>query len=90
MLYIYIYIRDILNIKNYKNCKNVCQIPRYQNTYRLEPYKTFKYETVDLILMDVMRNYLTGLKYQPQTCMRICQKMSTEVRDRICRKYYDR
>ncbi|KAM0728069.1 Dynein light chain Tctex-type 5 [Formica fusca] len=66
------------------------KIPRYQNTYRLEPYKTFKYETVDLILMDVMRNYLTGLKYQPQTCMRICQKMSTEVRDRICRKYYDR
>lgn len=68
----------------------ICQIPRYQNTYRLEPYKPFKCETVDLILIDVMRNYLTGLKYHPQTCTQICQKMSAEVRDKIYRKYYDR
>lgn len=68
----------------------ICQIPRYQNTYRLEPYKPFKYETVDLILIDVMWNYLNGLKYHPQTCMQICQKMSAEVRDRVCRKNYDR
>ncbi|XP_019884479.2 tctex1 domain-containing protein 1 [Camponotus floridanus] len=66
------------------------KIPRYQNTYRLEPYKSFKYETVDLILIDVMRNYLSGLKYHPETCTQICQKMSAEVRDRICRKNYDR
>ncbi|XP_071650117.1 dynein light chain Tctex-type 5-like [Temnothorax longispinosus] len=66
------------------------KIPRYQNTYRLEAYKPFKCEIVDIILIDVMRDYLVGLKYQPQVCMQICQRMSEEVRDKIFRKYYDR
>ncbi|KAL6424606.1 hypothetical protein ACFW04_009948 [Cataglyphis niger] len=64
--------------------------PRYQNTYRLEPYKAFKCEIVDQILMDVMQHYLTDMKYQPQTCMQMCEKISAETRDRIYRKYYDR
>ncbi|XP_029168989.1 tctex1 domain-containing protein 1-like [Nylanderia fulva] len=75
---------------SFRTGKGGFKIPRYQNTYRLQPYKPFKCETVDLILIDVMRNYLTGLKYEPQVCTRICQKMSAEVRDRIYRKYYDR
>ncbi|XP_072763643.1 dynein light chain Tctex-type 5-like [Anoplolepis gracilipes] len=75
---------------SFRIAKGGFKIPKYQNTYRLEPYKFFKCETVDLILIDVMQNYLTGLKYHPEICMRICQKMSAEVRDKIGRKYYDR
>ncbi|XP_011875299.1 PREDICTED: tctex1 domain-containing protein 1-like [Vollenhovia emeryi] len=66
------------------------KVPKYQNTYRLEAYKPFKCEVVDLILIGVMQEYLASLKYHPQICMQICQRMSEEVRDKICRKFYDR
>jgi len=68
----------------------IFQIPKYQNTYRLEPYKPFKCEIVDMILIDVMQDYLVGLKYQSQVCMQMCQKMSEEVRYKICREFYNR
>ncbi|XP_018373176.1 PREDICTED: tctex1 domain-containing protein 1-like [Trachymyrmex cornetzi] len=70
--------------------KSGFKTPRYQNTYRLEACKPFKSEIVDTILIDVMQDYLVGLKYQSQVCMRICQRMSEEVRDKICREFYDR
>ncbi|XP_019700674.1 tctex1 domain-containing protein 1-B-like [Harpegnathos saltator] len=66
------------------------KIPRYQNTYQLEPIKKFNAELVDKILINVMRSYLIGIKYHPQICIQICQKMSAEVRDQIYRKFYDR
>jgi len=70
--------------------KIIFQIPRYQNTYRLEACNPFHSEVVDIILINVMQDYLIGLKYQPQVCMQICQRMSEEVRDKICAKFYDR
>ncbi|EGI64443.1 hypothetical protein G5I_07111 [Acromyrmex echinatior] len=70
--------------------KSGIKIPKYENTYRLEPCKPFKSEIVDMILIDVMQDYLIGLKYQSQVCMQICQKMSEEVREKICREFYDR
>ncbi|XP_039312791.1 tctex1 domain-containing protein 1-like [Solenopsis invicta] len=66
------------------------QIRKYQNTYRLDAHKPFKCEVVDTILINVMQDYLTGLKYHPQACMKICRKMSEEVRDKIMKKFYDR
>lgn len=68
--------------------KIIFQIPRYQNTYRLEAYKSFNCEVVDKILIDVMQEYLVNVKYQPQVCMQICKRMSEEVRDKIYRKLY--
>ncbi|XP_018403654.1 PREDICTED: tctex1 domain-containing protein 1-like [Cyphomyrmex costatus] len=74
----------------FRTDKSGFKIPKYQNTYRLEAYKPFNSEVVDKILIDVMQDYLIGLKYQSQVCMQICQRMSKEVRDKICRELYDR
>ncbi|XP_014476202.1 PREDICTED: uncharacterized protein LOC106745264 [Dinoponera quadriceps] len=70
--------------------KGGIKIPRYQNTYQLEPIRKFNGELVDKILIDVMQNYLVGTKYHSQMCMQICQKMSAEVRDQIYKKFYER
>ncbi|KAL6253978.1 hypothetical protein P5V15_014047 [Pogonomyrmex californicus] len=67
-----------------RNGLKIFRILRYQNTYRLEAYKPFKCEIVDAILIDVMRDYLTGLSISD---LQICQKMLEEVRNKICRKY---
>ncbi|XP_026827345.1 tctex1 domain-containing protein 1-like, partial [Ooceraea biroi] len=74
----------------FRRTKSGLKIPRYHNTYRLKSYNPFNCEVTDKILMDVMQNYLTNLKYQPEVCMRICQQMSAEVRDIIYKKNYDR
>ncbi|XP_020284338.1 tctex1 domain-containing protein 1-like [Pseudomyrmex gracilis] len=73
-----------------KAIKLKIKIPKYQNTYRLESFNPFQCEVVDKILREVMQNYLSGLKYHPQVCLNTCQKISNEVRDKICRKNYDR
>ncbi|XP_012226792.2 dynein light chain Tctex-type 5-like [Linepithema humile] len=70
--------------------KSGFKVPRYQNTYRLKPYKPFQCEVVDKILINVMRRYLISLKYEPEFCMQICKEISTEVCEKICKKFYDR
>ncbi|XP_011699171.1 PREDICTED: tctex1 domain-containing protein 1-like isoform X2 [Wasmannia auropunctata] len=70
--------------------KSSLKTPRFQNTYRLEACKPLKSEVIDMILIDVMQDYLTGVKYHPQVCMQLCQRISEEVRDKICKKFYDR
>ncbi|XP_032674654.1 uncharacterized protein LOC116845723 [Odontomachus brunneus] len=81
-----LYRRSVL----FRTGKGGFKIPRYQNTYQLEPIRKFNGELVDKILINVMKNYLIGVKYHPEICMQICQKMSAEVRDQIYRKSYDR
>ncbi|XP_011699175.1 PREDICTED: uncharacterized protein LOC105456664 isoform X5 [Wasmannia auropunctata] len=46
--------------------KSSLKTPRFQNTYRLEACKPLKSEVIDMILIDVMQDYLTGVKYHPQ------------------------
>ncbi|XP_023290823.1 tctex1 domain-containing protein 3 [Orussus abietinus] len=66
-------------------------IPRYQNSYRLEPYRRFEPEAVDKILRDVMEKKLPILTtYQHQLVTRLAAEISTEVLRAISRKDYDR
>ena len=71
-------------------CIEIKKVPRYQNTYRLAPYNPFDPEVVDKILEEIMKATLTGIKYQPDVCLKLCQDMSAEVRSRICKKGFDR
>ncbi|XP_015595240.2 tctex1 domain-containing protein 1-like [Cephus cinctus] len=74
----------------YRSTKGGFKVPRYQNTYRLASYNPFKCEVVDKILEDVMTMTLKGMKYNPAVCMKLCQDMSIEIRNRIFKKDYDR
>lgn len=66
------------------------QVPRYQNTYRLVPNHRFNHEIVDSILDNVMNETLTGIKYNSEACVKLCQEMSKTVRSRIYKKDFDR
>ncbi|XP_043280306.1 dynein light chain Tctex-type 5-like isoform X2 [Venturia canescens] len=73
----------------FRTDKTGYKVPRYQNSYRLGSYNPFNCEAVENILDDVMKN-LSGIKYNPAVCMKLCQDMSAEVRSRIHKKDYDR
>ncbi|XP_046491020.1 dynein light chain Tctex-type 5-like [Neodiprion pinetum] len=74
----------------YRSAKGGFKIPRYQNSYRLDAHNPWKQEVVDKVLEDVMTTTLTGMKYNPEVCMKLCQDMTAEIRNRIYRKDYDR
>ncbi|KAL0115582.1 hypothetical protein PUN28_010830 [Cardiocondyla obscurior] len=74
----------------FRRDKNNSKIPRYQNTYRLEPYKRWNFKIVDKILINRMQEYLANWKYEPLTCVEMCQKISEDVRDKIYKLCYDR
>ncbi|XP_046601301.1 dynein light chain Tctex-type protein 2-like [Neodiprion lecontei] len=74
----------------YRSAKGGFKIPRYQNSYRLHAHNPWKQEVVDKVLEDVMTTTLTGMKYNPEVCMKLCQDMTAEIRNRIYRKDYDR
>ncbi|XP_012261480.2 dynein light chain Tctex-type 5-like [Athalia rosae] len=74
----------------YRNTKGGFKIPKYQNSYRLNAYNPFKHEAIDKILEEVITTTLTGMKYNPEVCMKLCQDMTAEIRNRVYRKDYDR
>ncbi|XP_046751137.1 dynein light chain Tctex-type 5-like [Diprion similis] len=74
----------------YRSVKGGFKIPRYQNSYRLYAHNPWKQEVVDKVLEEVMTTTLTGMKYNPEVCMKLCQDMTAEIRNRIYRKDYDR
>ncbi|XP_043675661.1 dynein light chain Tctex-type protein 2B-like [Vespula pensylvanica] len=67
------------------------QIPVYQNTYRLEPFKSFSANTVDKIISAVMESKLSLLSvYHPDNASKLSMEISNDVYRAINKKDYDR
>ncbi|XP_018351750.1 PREDICTED: tctex1 domain-containing protein 2-like isoform X1 [Trachymyrmex septentrionalis] len=67
------------------------KIPRYQNTYRLEPFRAFHAVTVDKIVRDVMEIKLSAItSYQPDQTSKLCLEIASDVLKAVCKKDYDR
>ncbi|KAG5309461.1 TC1D1 protein, partial [Acromyrmex insinuator] len=66
------------------------QIPRYQNTYRLESYKAFHAVAVDKIIRDVMEIKLSTItSYQPDQTSKLCLEIAGDVLKAVYKKDYD-
>ncbi|XP_008216121.1 tctex1 domain-containing protein A isoform X1 [Nasonia vitripennis] len=66
------------------------KVPKYQNTFRLEPYLRFHCEVSDKILAACMNEALQGQGYNPETSSDLCRNLAADVRDRLYRTDYDR
>lgn len=67
------------------------QIPRYQNTYRLEPFKAFHAAAVDKIVRDVMEIKLSAItSYQSDQTSKLCLEIASDVLKAVGKKDYDR
>ncbi|EGI66366.1 hypothetical protein G5I_05175 [Acromyrmex echinatior] len=67
------------------------EIPRYQNTYRLESYKAFHAVAVDKIIRDVMEIKLSTItSYQPDQTSKLCLEIAGDVLKAVYKKDYDR
>ncbi|XP_053972970.1 dynein light chain Tctex-type protein 2B-like isoform X1 [Hylaeus volcanicus] len=67
------------------------QIPKYQNTYRLESFDSFNAEAVDKIVLQVMEDKLsTVTSYQPSEMGKLCKEIGAELQKAIGKKDYDR
>ncbi|XP_014214997.1 tctex1 domain-containing protein 1 [Copidosoma floridanum] len=70
--------------------KGKFKTPKYQNSYRLEPYLPFKFEFSDKLLVQTMTQKLENLRYDPETCVELCQSMAGEIREKLYKTDYDR
>ncbi|KAG7198240.1 hypothetical protein KM043_005644 [Ampulex compressa] len=71
--------------------KEGMKIPRYQNTYRLEPFRTFHTEVVDQIVRSTMESKLSSTtSYQPENSSKLCFEIAADVQKAIGKKDYDR
>ncbi|XP_018401650.1 PREDICTED: tctex1 domain-containing protein 2-like [Cyphomyrmex costatus] len=67
------------------------KIPRYQNTYRLEPFRAFHSVAVDKIVRDVMEIKLSAItSYQPDQTSKLCLEIASDVLKAVGKKDYDR
>ncbi|KAL2714296.1 dynein light chain Tctex-type 5-like [Vespula squamosa] len=70
---------------------NKIKIPIYQNTYRLEPFKSFSISVVDNIVSTVMENKLSPISvYHPDNACKLSMEISKDVFKAINKKDYDR
>ncbi|KAL2743573.1 dynein light chain Tctex-type protein 2B-like [Vespula maculifrons] len=70
---------------------NKLKIPVYQNTYRLEPFRSFSANTVDNIISAVMESKLSLLSvYHPDNASKLSMEISNDVYRAINKKDYDR
>ncbi|XP_035738984.1 tctex1 domain-containing protein 1-like [Vespa mandarinia] len=70
---------------------NQLKIPKYQNTYRLEPFRSFCVETVDNIVSTVMENKLSLFSfYQSDNASKLSMEISNDVFKAINKRDYDR
>ncbi|XP_033336591.2 dynein light chain Tctex-type 5 [Megalopta genalis] len=63
---------------------------KYQNTYRLEAYNPFKVDPVDRIVKTTMINKLEDISYDPATCLKACESVAADIRDKIKKLTFDR
>ncbi|XP_012054101.1 PREDICTED: uncharacterized protein LOC105617138 [Atta cephalotes] len=67
------------------------KISKYQNTYRLEPFRAFHAVAVDKIIRDVMEIKLSAItSYQPDQTSKLCLEIASDVLKAVCKKDYDR
>ncbi|KAI4498825.1 hypothetical protein M0802_006000 [Mischocyttarus mexicanus] len=67
------------------------KIPKYQNTYRLEPFRFFHVETVDDIVRNILENKLSSvLIYHPDNASKLSMEIANDVLRAINRREYDR
>ncbi|KDR12956.1 tctex1 domain-containing protein 2-like [Zootermopsis nevadensis] len=60
------------------------------NTYHLEAKNPFKPNCVKQVIRALIDKELEGVKYNPETCTRLCLTLSEELRSRIKVLGYDR
>ncbi|XP_011151687.1 tctex1 domain-containing protein 1 [Harpegnathos saltator] len=67
------------------------KIPRYQNTFRLLPFKAFHALTVDKIVRGVMERKLSAItSYEPDQASKLCLEIAADVLKTVVKKDYDR
>ncbi|XP_076237787.1 dynein light chain Tctex-type protein 2B [Calliopsis andreniformis] len=67
------------------------KIPKYQNTYRLESFRSFKAEVVDEIVENLMTKKLsTVTSYHPNEMSKMCLEIGSDLQKAISKKDYDR
>jgi hypothetical protein len=60
------------------------------NTYRLEAKTPFKPDHVKQMICTLIDKELDGVKYDPETCVKLCLTLSAELRSRVKILEYDR
>jgi outer membrane receptor for ferric coprogen and ferric-rhodotorulic acid len=65
------------------------KVPKYQNSYWLDPYLPFRYEVSDKILAQVMTDTLKDEQYSENT-VNLCRNIAADVLDRLYKTDYDR
>lgn len=67
------------------------QVPKYQNSYRLEPYNRFNPEVVDKIVKTAMDNRLsTVTSYDPSEATKLSKDVAGDVLKALVKRDYDR
>ncbi|XP_032673372.1 tctex1 domain-containing protein 2-like [Odontomachus brunneus] len=67
------------------------KIPKYQNTFRLLPFKAFHALAVDKIVRDVMETKLLAIRsYEPDQASKLCLEIAADVLKAVGKKDYDR
>ncbi|XP_017876750.1 tctex1 domain-containing protein 2-like [Ceratina calcarata] len=67
------------------------KIPKYQNTYRLESFRKFDVEVIDMMVENVMVRKLSPVTaYHPNQMSRLCSDIGSDLQTALCRKDYDR
>ncbi|XP_072763118.1 dynein light chain Tctex-type protein 2 [Anoplolepis gracilipes] len=74
---------------NEKTCEDN-EVPKYQNTYRMEPQNPFKADLADKIVKSVMNNRLDELAYDDTVVAKLCGDIASEIRRRVKKLNFDR
>ncbi|XP_043599323.1 uncharacterized protein LOC122575037 isoform X2 [Bombus pyrosoma] len=72
------------------NHDNEREAPKYQNTYRLNAYNPFKIDPVDKIVKTIMISKLEDISYNAVECLKLCELVATEIREKIKTLKFDR
>ncbi|XP_071870813.1 dynein light chain Tctex-type 5 [Bombus fervidus] len=72
------------------NHDNEREAPKYQNTYRLNAYNPFKIDPVDKIVKTIMITKLEDISYNAVECLKLCELVATEIREKIKILNFDR
>ena len=56
--------------------------PKLENSYQMEPKKTFDMAKVTDLADVVLKEYLTDLEYEPNMCKAICQDIAAVIMER--------
>ncbi|KAL0110567.1 hypothetical protein PUN28_013869 [Cardiocondyla obscurior] len=66
------------------------EMPKYQNSYRMEPQNPFKIDLVDKIVKSVMNNRFDEITYDNAEVIKLCNDIAAEIRRRVKKLNFDR